>query len=347
MGSKGIVRKHVVTEKIPLIAAAVLMLVAQYLPNFAVSAAIEPLYEKLGQPDILLRMYGVFVILVALLLVLIFERWFYPEYESSLKLKGFGRGMLVALPVILFVFAWLAFRLAMGFATFYGVTAGTAIQGLRAGMNEEAAFRAIAVALLLRQFRNERNIWVPAVFTGAFFGCTHLLNLLSGDELLNTAVNTVFAASFGIIFGIIFTLSGNFWPVVILHSLYDTMAFCVEGAEDAPDWPVYCEVGVILIGAVIYLVVLHRMRGRASALWEKKWNYRTAGAAGGPDAVDASDNVDTAGAADVPVVADTADTAGAADIPGVSDTVAAAGSDVPEGTGLCTEAERNTEDGRE
>ncbi len=276
MKNRRIVKRHVLTEKVPLIVAAALIIIAQYMPNMIVSLALDLLYERLGQPEILLQAYSLCVILVSILIVLGFERWFYPEYESSLKLKGFGRGMRTALPMFILIPAWFAFRLAMGYALYDGAEVNTLLQGVRAGINEEAAFRGIATALLLRQFRSEKNIWVPAVFTGIFFGCSHLVNLFSGEELANTLLNVIFAASFGIIAGVIFTFSGNLWPVAILHSLYDTLAFCITEEEAAPGWPVLCEVGLFMAGAVIYAILLRRKSGMAVALWAEKWQNRPA-----------------------------------------------------------------------
>lgn len=178
--------------------------------------------------------------------------------------------MLVALPVIVFIIVYRLFKVAMGFEVVHTPTLFNIFQGLRAGINEEAAFRGIAVALLLRQFRSARNIWVPAVFTGLFFGLTHLLNLFSGDELVNVLVNVVFASAFGIIFGVVFTFSGNLWPVVLLHSLYDTLAFISEDM-DMPNWPVYTEVALFCVIMLVYLLVMHKKRESLAAYWDTRW----------------------------------------------------------------------------
>lgn len=178
--------------------------------------------------------------------------------------------MLVALPVIVFIIVYRAIKVAVGFEVLHSTALFNILKGLRAGINEEAAFRAIAVALLLRQYRRADNIWVPAVFTGVFFGCTHFLNLLSGDEFFNVLVNVVFASSMGVILGVIFTFSGNLWPVVLIHSLYDTLAFLAEDM-DMPDWVVYTEVGIFIVIMLAYLLALHRKRDSLAAYWNTKW----------------------------------------------------------------------------
>lgn len=84
-------------------------------------------------------------------------------------------------------------------------------------------------------------------------------------------MNALFAVFFGIIFGVIFTLSGNLWPCVILHSLYDTLAFMITSVEDSPDWPVFGEVSAFLTIMIIFLILLYTRREEASRLWDRKW----------------------------------------------------------------------------
>ena len=142
---------------------------------------------------------------------------------------------------------------------------------MRPGVNEEAGFRGIAAALVLRKYRRPGNIWISAVFIGIVFGLTHFIGFGPEDSFLPVFVNAVFAAFFGIIFGVIFILSGNLWPCMILHSLYDTLAFMITSVADSPDWPVFAEVGAYLLVMIVFLVVLYRNRDKASQLWYRKW----------------------------------------------------------------------------
>ena len=91
--------------------------------------------------------------------------------------------------------------------------------------------------------------------------CTHLLNILSGDEVLNALVNTVFASAFGVVFGVLFTMSGNVWPIVILHFLYDYLAFTCTSSDDMPASIVYLEVVAFVIIAIIYVAILMKKKG--------------------------------------------------------------------------------------
>lgn len=267
---KLMIRKHVIADRFPLICAAVLMMAGQYFPMTAASYIVDPLTDKPAFADSALSIFAAVAILLSFFMLWAFRRWFYPEYEGSCGLNGLGYGMKAALPVIIFIIAWRVFKVAVGFELFKLTGFFPVLMGTRAGISEEIAFRGIAVALLLRSFRSERNIWIPPVFTGVFFGCTHLLNIFSGDDVLNTLVNTVFAAAVGVLFGILFTLSGNIWPVLITHSLYDALAFAATD-NDMPDSITLIEVGAFIVIMVIYLCVLNRNREKAAALWDRKW----------------------------------------------------------------------------
>lgn len=199
------------------------------------------------------------LMVASVLLDMLFKRWFYPEYEGSLGVKGFGSGMIQILPLAVFIILCRVVKIAAAYETYTGdFYAG--FLAFRAGLNEEIYFRAIAVALVLRAYRKPNNIWVPAVFTGVFFGCTHLLNILSGDEVSNALVNTVFASAFGVVFGVLFTMSGNIWPIVILHFLYDYLAFTCTSSDAMPASIVYLEVVAFVIIAIIFVAILMKKR---------------------------------------------------------------------------------------
>ncbi len=119
--------------------------------------------------------------------------------------------------------------------------------------------------------RKPNNIWVPAVFTGVFFGCTHLLYILTGDEVSNDLVNTVLASAFGVVFGVLFTMSGNIWPIVILHFLYDYLAFTCTSSDAMPASIVYLEVVAFVIIAIIFVAILMKKRDKYASLWDRKW----------------------------------------------------------------------------
>lgn len=267
MKDKYIVKRHVLADKIPLIAAAVLMLLGQYGPMYVVASVFE-LVAKESQAST--YAFVAVLIILSLLMALLFKRWFYPEYEGSLGTRGIGKGLVQALPLIIFIILCRVIKIIIDFEVYEGDWYA-ALLAVRVGVNEEIYFRAIAVALVLRAFRRPNNIWVPAVFTGVFFGCTHLLNMFSGDVWSNCLLNSLFAAAFGVVFGVLFTMSGNAWPIIFLHALYDYCAFTCTSSDAMPASVVYAEVAAFVVIAIIYVAVLIKKKDSYASLWDRKW----------------------------------------------------------------------------
>lgn len=270
---KWIIKRHVIADKFSLILAPVLMLIMIYLPNVAGSEIATLIFGQ--DSDVAMYAYLILAIVISLVALLIFERWFYPEYKGSLKPSGIGYGLKLCLPVIVFWVVWMAIQVMVGFIKVVPLTPMDFLKGLRPGFGEEAAFRGMAVALLLRRYRGEKCIWIPILLTSLFFGVTHLTNLsmaASSLEVLQTVVQTVFASFFGIIFAVIFTLSGSIWPTVILHTAYDTATFCLPHTESSPDWVTFVSVAGTAVLAIILMVVFYRKQDEATALWDDKWS---------------------------------------------------------------------------
>ena len=97
-------RKHVLTDKYPMLCAIVWMLLGIYGPNILVATLAEPLYETNQQLAFLVFFGG--VIVISMLMWVLFERWYYPEYDGSMHIKGISRGFRYAAPVILFMISF-------------------------------------------------------------------------------------------------------------------------------------------------------------------------------------------------------------------------------------------------
>lgn len=69
--------KHFLADKFPLIVAAVLMLAVSMLPSMALSLVIEPFYNESN--GLMLQMiWCIGQIIVTILLMVLFEKWFVP-----------------------------------------------------------------------------------------------------------------------------------------------------------------------------------------------------------------------------------------------------------------------------
>ncbi len=262
-------KNHIIATRFPIISAIIWIVLGSYIPSTIAATIAEPLYDY--NPDLSRMLFFSLAVVISIISLLIFDKWFSPEYESSLKVKGLAYSFALTIPIIIFVISYRVFKIAMGYETFYGIDLETILMGARPGFGEEVFFRGIVVALLLRHFKSEKNIWFPAVFTGLFFGAIHLTNITSLEEISIMCISIVFATVYGIIFGIIFTLSGNIWSCIFLHTLYDTLAFSASLTDDAPNEVVYFEVCTYVVIMIIYMFVMVKNMKKASGLWNIKW----------------------------------------------------------------------------
>lgn len=265
--------KHYLADKVPLILSAVLMLAGAFLPNIIISSIIDPFYNE-SNGITLQILWCIGVVIISFLCLLLFDKWFSPEYESSMRSEGLAYGLKLLLPTIIFWTVWMTAKAVMKQAKFYPLDLEVIVKGLRPGVSEEIFFRAIGIALILRKYRKKENLWVPLVFTSLIFGLTHYTNVETLDELPMLTINALFATSFGVIFSVVFMMSGSIWPTIIVHSAYDIAVICMEYAEDSVDWLSHVDIAGTLLIMVCMIVLFHRNREKIAALWDTRWHNK-------------------------------------------------------------------------
>ena len=77
--------------------------------------------------------------------------------------------MKLILPIVALIVAWKAFKILMGYETMYWNGFSAILQGMRPGINEEAGFRGVAVALAFRKYRRPGKISGFLQFLSALF----------------------------------------------------------------------------------------------------------------------------------------------------------------------------------
>lgn len=85
---------------------------------------------------------------------------------------------------------------------------------LGVGVVEEIIFRGF-----LFQVLSKENITVAIIVSSLTFGFGHIINLLSGAELLSTFLQIGYATAAGFLFTVIFYKSGSLLPCIITHSV--------------------------------------------------------------------------------------------------------------------------------
>lgn len=217
---------------------------------------------------------GGFVILA------IFWRWFYPEYEGGLR--GGNR-----------IWFWtgigLLITVACGFSMLFeldrlGVPPMVSFFGaIMAGTAEEAIFRGIGVSYLMRQWKDEKKI-LPAVFlSSAVFAVAHMSNLFSGAPVSASVIQTFHSFAIGCLFCVLFLRSGSLIPGMIMHTVNDIIAFTDVSAmgengityTGSMTLSVFDIVSTLVLDTALVVIAVYltrpAVRPQIRQIWEQKW----------------------------------------------------------------------------
>lgn len=95
------------------------------------------------------------------------------------------------------------------------------------GFLEEVIFR----GLLFNGMRKE-NEKTAILVSSLTFGIGHIVNLLSGADLLSTLLQVCYATAIGFLFTVMFLKSGSLIPCIIAHAVVNSLsAFAREGTD--------------------------------------------------------------------------------------------------------------------
>jgi len=96
------------------------------------------------------------------------------------------------------------------------------ISMLCVGLLEEIIFRGF-----LFKYLSKDNLTVAIIVSSITFGIGHIVNLLSGADVLLTLLQIIYATCAGFLFTVIFYKSGSLLPCIITHSLINATSVIV------------------------------------------------------------------------------------------------------------------------
>ena len=85
------------------------------------------------------------------------------------------------------------------------------------GFVEELLFRGFLFKAMLR----DGNVKAAVIVSSVTFGLGHIFNLFTGQDLIETLTQVVFAVAVGFVFTLVFYKSGSLLPGILAHSLID------------------------------------------------------------------------------------------------------------------------------
>ena len=220
------------------------------------------------------------MILGALLTLLVHKRWFYPEYEGSLKTKDLKRWLITGLIILVIVLlpdiiTSLILKTNLGAPTLHSVLmAGVA------GTVEETVFRGLPVSYLMRQNKKKSHIIWIAIVTSLIFGSVHGFNFFAGATLLAALLQVISASAAGFLLCALFIRSGSLLPSMLMHAINDVYAFMnldlvseagvMEGTLKTSDIVLNMILSVLQIIIAIYLLQPSAW-DEIMETWNRKW----------------------------------------------------------------------------
>ena len=224
---------------------------------------------------------GAGAIIGSILALIIWFRFFSPEYKWKPESGSWGKSFRLLIPLYLYwVFLFGTFGYLSKSFPFGAISLSSFLAAIMAGAGEEVAFREVGISYLARQWKDENKIILMAIIPAAAFALTHVTNIVSMSfpDVLKQALLTFFM---GVFLGAVYIRTGNIWPIILGHSLHDIMAFSASEklsmlGLNLPDWSVTL-LTVIEAGLLISGLYMLRKSKRAEiiALWDKRWSRDT------------------------------------------------------------------------
>lgn len=271
-------RSHFLCEKAP----GLVMTVGAYLISLvfplvglvavAISQFVLPPFERqTGE--------GLAVALSAFLLVWMYNRWFAPEYEGSMRIHvPYSDVLRWSIPfwvcmsgsVLIEAFAKGEFYFQLNFSM--------VALCMSAGFLEEAIYRAFIVPIGMRYLSGENRVWWTMGISAGVFALAHASNVLAGAAVDMTVFQVIACVPFGLYAAALTLRSGCFLPAAILHTMLDIIGMgTTPNAGDGVlrgtiGWSDITSVGLEYIFLVSFAFLLVKAcKTEILALWEKKW----------------------------------------------------------------------------
>ena len=118
------------------------------------------------------------------------------------------------------------------------------------GFAEELIFRGFLFKAMLK----DGNVKAAVIVSSITFGMGHILNLFTGQDLVETLNQVVFAVTMGFVFTLVFYKSGSLLPGILSHSFIDvTSVLASDDGSQLVNLIVHIVVIVVSIAYCLYL----------------------------------------------------------------------------------------------
>ena len=274
-------KEHKFLNKHTVLGAFLLMYFNFVLIEIVAGSIVAVICEHAGIDKI--AGLGAGSIIASVLALIIWFRFFSPEYKWKPESDSWGRSFKLLIPLCIY---WVILFGAFGYFAkgnpFGVISISSLLTAIMAGTAEEVAFREVGISYLARQWKDENKIILMAIIPAVAFSLTHVTNYLSDKNLSTALTQTLLTLFMGIFLAAVYLRTGNIWPLILCHSLHDIMVFSAGekmtalGAE-LPDGitTFLCVIEGLLLVCGLYMLRRSK-RAEIIALWNRRWSRDTA-----------------------------------------------------------------------
>ena len=264
-------RKHVITDKVPVLLAIIYGIVVLVITQIA---AFIPTYIVNAFSPVQVSFNPIFVIISAVVALLIFVLWYKPEFAGFIKTSEYKLNLWILLIAYALYLGTSFIQMAVEHSSFK-VTLVAVCTAFGAGVLEEVAFRAYMIPIMMRK---KKDIVAAILVSSIVFSLVHGANALFGADPLRTLLQVAATFFIGIALGAMYLMSGNILIPIAVHFIHDVIALSIQGiaSEDGivagglTLSSVLWDIPALIIGVFALIYVL-KNKEDIIKLWEKKW----------------------------------------------------------------------------
>ena len=273
-------KEHKFLNKHTVLGVFLLMYFNFVLIDFVIGATSAIICEHAGIDNKI--GLGAGAIIGSILALIIWFRFFSPEYKWKPESGSWGKSFRLLIPLYIYwVFLFGTFGYLSKSFPFGAISLSSFLAAIMAGAGEEVAFREVGISYLARQWKDENKIILMAIIPAAAFSLIHLTNSVTDMDVVGVLEQMLLTFFLGVFFAAVYIRTGNIWPLILCHSLHDILLSSVSEKETAlgvqfPDWfvPALGVVEGLLLVCGLYMLRKSK-RGEIIALWNRRWSRDT------------------------------------------------------------------------
>lgn len=264
-------RKHSICEKRPYIAIILSMLISMLLTGIGGSIG-ETISGDAG---------NIGVCIFAGIAMLIFWRWFSPEFKGFVKPGAPAKDIcILMIPLGILIVLTLIEPLFFYHSFSFNPSLSAVIMGIAAGFGEETMFRILTFAIVMRYVRKERR-FAAIIILALIFGLAHAGNLTQGADLVMTASQIFHSTFMAFLLTALYLGTGSVIFPIFAHGVYDFICFTTDPAvsgdgiltqQYSAGRLLYEFIVVVIIGMIALCMINKNKLYKVNEIWEKKWS---------------------------------------------------------------------------